>query len=357
MPAKSYEEILRDLHNKIYSPVYLLQGDEPFYIDKICDLVESDVLGEMEKEFNQTIVYGKDCDVLNLVSTVKRYPMMSNYQVVIVKEAQDIKALSAKDKEEKLPKEKEGKLLKEKEDPLLNYLLNPLTSTVLVLCYKYKTLDKRTKIFKAFEKGGVVFESKKIYDNKIPGWIEQYLAAKKYKIETKASHMMANHLGNDLSRVANECDKLLINVKPGETITTQHIETNIGISKDFNVFELINALGEKNILQANRIINYFKANPKSGPMPVLTATLFGFYSKILLIHSLPDKSKPAIVAALKINPYFADDYIKASANYSYESAEKAIGVLREYDLKSKGVDNTSTEQGDLLREMTFKLLH
>jgi DNA polymerase-3 subunit delta len=351
MALKSYEEIVRDLHNKIYAPVYLLQGDEPFYIDKISELLEGEVLGDMEKEFNQTVLYGRDCDVLSLVSTAKRYPMMSNYQVVIVKEAQEIKGLGAKEKEDKSSKDKDDK------DPLLNYVNNPLTSTVLVFCYKYKNLDKRTKLYKAIEKSGVVFESKKIYDNKIPGWIDQYLAAKKYKIDAKAAQLMADHLGNDLSRVANECDKLLINVKPGETITTQHIETNIGISKDFNVFELQNALGEKDILKVNRIVNYFRANPKSGAMPMLTATLYGYYAKILLLHSLPDKSKMTVASALKVNPFFVEDYLKAARNYSPANTEKAISILREFDLKSKGVDSANTDNGDLLREMTFKLMH
>ncbi|CAN5477098.1 DNA polymerase III subunit delta [soil metagenome] len=345
MALKTYEELQRDLKNKIYSPIYFLQGEEAYYIDQIAEIIEKEVLGEMEKEFNQTVVYGRECEALSLISTAKRYPMMSNYQVVIVKEAQDMKTLLGKKDE------------KDDKDPLLNYVSNPLPSTLLVFCCKYKTLDKRTKFYKAIEKHGVVFESKKIYENKVPEWIEKYLAKKDFKIKPRASQLMADHLGNDLSRVANECDKLLINVKKGETIDVHNIETNIGISKEFNIFELQKALGSRNVLQANRIVNYFKANPKNSPIQVTMANFYLYFSKVLLYHSLPDKSKLTVAAALKVNPYFVEDYMEAGKNFNLPKVSSILTQLREYDLKSKGVNNISTNEGELLRELVYKILH
>ncbi len=345
MAAKSFDEIRRDLKNKIYFPVYLLQGEEAFYIDKVTELLEKNVLDEMEREFNQTVLYGRDCEVLSLISAAKRYPMMSNYQVVIVKEAQDMKpALGSKSGDDD-------------KDPMLNYVTNPQSSTLLVFCFKYKTLDKRTKLYKAIEKNGVVFESKKIYDNKVPEWIEKYLAESDFKIQPRASNLMAEYLGNDLSRVANECEKLLINIKKGETIDVQHIETNIGISKEFNIFELQEAIGQRNVLKANRIVNYFRSNPKSNPFPVTMANFYSYFSKLLLYHSLPDKSKPSVASALKVNPFFVGDYERAARNYNPDKLASIVSMLRDSDLKSKGVNSTGSEDGELLRELVFKIMH
>jgi DNA polymerase-3 subunit delta len=351
MAARSYEDVLRDLRNKIYAPVYLLTGDEPYFIDQISDFIEANVLDEMEKEFNQTIVYGRDCEPLQLLSIAKRYPMMANYQVVVVREAQEMKALSGKEKEEDVKsKDKEDK------NPLTDYFNNPLTSTVLVLCMKYKSPDKRTKMYKAIDKHGVIVTSKKLYDDKLPGWIDSYLDKKKKKINPDAAKLMADHLGNDLSRIANECDKLLFNVKEGQTITAQDVATNIGISKEFNIFELQDAISERDILKTNRIVNYFRANPKANPFVLTIATLNAFFTKVLLFHSSPDKSDSGLIAALKINPYFIKSYKTAARNYPFEKTAAVIGLLREFDLKSKGVDNSASE-GDLLRELTFRILH
>ena len=354
MAIKSYEELSRDIKNKIYHPVYLLQGDEAFYIDKISDLLEDTVLNDMEKEFNQSIVYGRDLEAPEMVSIVKRYPMMSNYQVVLIKEAQDFKALMGK-------KSEDGDIEKEDEpsekNPLINYLNNPLKSTVLILCVKYKTLDKRGKIYKAIEKNGIVYESKKIYENKVPEWIEKYLAEKNFKIAPVAAKLMADHLGTDLSKVVNECDKLLINQKPGTTIDVSIIETNIGISKDFNIFELQSALGQRNIIKATRIVNYFRANPKSNPFVLTIFNFYSYFSKIIMYHSLADKSKNNVVAALKVNPFFIGDYETAAKNYPLPKVIQIISTPREYDLKSKGVNNNQTPEGDLLRELVYKILH
>jgi DNA polymerase-3 subunit delta len=353
MAQKTIDEIKRDLKNKIYHPVYLLQGDEPYYIDVVTDMLENSVLDDMEKEFNQTVLYGKDCEILSLISAAKRYPMMSNYQVVIIKEAQEIKALLPKAKS----KSEDGGEEKNDSVPLLNYLSNPLSSTLLVLAMKYKALDKRGKLYKAIEKNGVVFESKKMYDDKLPKWIENYLAEKNSKITPKASQLMSEHLGNDLSRIANECDKLLINIKSKETIDVQHIELYIGVSKEFNIFELQKALGKRDVYACIKIANYFTANPKSNPIQVTMAMLYTYFTKLLLYHSLNDKSRNAVAVALKVNPFFVDDYFTAGKNYSPEHVEKNISLLREFDLRSKGVGASTLGNEDYMKEFVYKLIH
>ncbi|MBK7682069.1 MAG: DNA polymerase III subunit delta [Bacteroidia bacterium] len=353
MAQKTIDEIKRDLKNKIYHPVYLLQGDEPYYIDAVTEMLENSVLDDMEKEFNQTVLYGKDCEILSLISAAKRYPMMSNYQVVIIKEAQEIKALFPKAKS----KSEEGAEEKNDSVPLLNYLTNPLSSTLLVLAMKYKSLDKRGKLYKVIEKNGVVFESKKMYDDKLPKWIENYLAEKNSKISPKASQLMSEHLGNDLSRIANECDKLLVNIKSKETIDVQHIELYIGVSKEFNIFELQKALGKRDVYTCIKIANYFTANPKSNPIQVTMAMLYTYFTKILLYHSLNDKSRNAVAVALKVNPFFVDDYFTAGKNYSPEHVEKNISLLREFDLKSKGVGASTLGNEDYMKEFVYKLIH
>jgi DNA polymerase-3 subunit delta len=342
----SFEEILRDLKNKLYHPVYFLHGNEPYYIDVISDFIEHHVLNEMEREFNQTIIYGRDCDMLSVISTAKRYPMMSNYQVVIVKEAQDVKNLIAK--------EDKGE---EDEHPLINYLKHPQKSTLLVFCYKYKTLDKRTKIAKTLDKNGILFESKKLYDNQLPDWITRYATGKGYKIDEKAAVLMSEYIGNDLTRIANELDKLSLNVVKGKTIDDSLIEQYIGISKEFNVFELQNALGVKNVLKANRIINYFAANEKNNPFVLTMGNLFSYFNKLMTYHTLSDKSEKNVAGELGVNPYFVKDYTRAAANYKPHKLIEIFSLLREYDMRSKGVNNESAESGDLLKEMIYKILH
>lgn len=341
----SFEEIIKDLKNKLYHPVYFLHGDEPYYIDAISDYIENHVLNEMEREFNQTVIYGRDCDMLSVVSTAKRYPMMSNYQVVIVKEAQDVKNLIVKaDKEDD-------------EHPLVNYLKHPQKSTLLVFCYKYKTLDKRTKIAKALDKNGILFESKKMYDNKLPDWITRYAASKEYTIEEKAAVLMSEYIGNDLTRLTNELDKLTINIAKGKIIDDSHIEQYIGISKEFNVFELQSALGVKNVLKANQIINYFASNEKNNPMVLTLGNLFSYFNKLMIYHTLNDKSEKNVASELGVHPFFVKDYTRAAANYKLPKLIEVFSLLREYDMRSKGVNNESADHGDLLKEMIFKILH
>jgi DNA polymerase-3 subunit delta len=357
MPVKTYDEIARDLRNKIYHPVYLLQGDEPYFIDRLCEQLEHSVLDEMHRDFDQVVLYGRDCELLSLISTAKRFPMMANYQVVIVKEAQEMRSLFSRSKasiENEAGDEGDGK---ENSGPFLNYLLNPAPSTILVISAKYKTLDKRGKIYKTIEKNGVVFESKKMYDDKLPKWIENYLAEKKALIRPDAAVLMAEHLGNDLSRISNECDKLLINLKPGETIDSGHIERNIGISKEFNALELLKAIGQRDILRSTRIVEYFRQNPKNNPIQMTMGMLYNYFSKLLLFHSLPDKSKNTVAAALKVPPFFVDEYFTAARNYPPAKLVSIVGMLREYDLKSKGLGTTITDSGELTRELVYRILH
>ena len=343
----SFEEIIRDLKNKVYHPVYFLHGDEPYYIDSISNYIESNILSDMEKEFNQTVIYGRDCDVLSVISTAKRYPMMSNYQVVIVKEAQEVKNLVSK------PKQDDA----DDENPLSNYLLQPQKSTLLVFCYKYKTIDKRTKLAKALAKHSVFYESKKLYDNQIPDWITRLTITKGYKIEERAAVLLSEYIGNDLTRIANEIDKLILNIPKEKIIDDALIEKYIGISKEFNVFELQNALGTKNILKANRIVNYFASNEKNNPMVLIMGNLFGYFNKIMTYHVLANKSEKNVAAELGINPFFVKDYIKAAANYREPKLVEIFSMLREYDMRSKGVNNESASHGDLLKEMIYKILH
>ncbi len=339
----TFDQIIKELKNKVYHPVYFLQGDEPYYIDKISDYIEENILSESEKEFNQSILYGKDLDALTLVSYAKRYPMMSNYQVVLVKEAQDLRNL--------IPKES-----KDAKDPLLEYIQHPLASTILVFCYKYKSLDKRTKLSKAIDKH-VLFESKKLYDNKIPDWVNEYVLSKGHRINPKAAVLIAEYLGNDLSKITNETDKLILNLKAGDEITVQHIEDNIGISKDFNIFELHSALGKRNILKANMIVNYFAANPKNNPMVLTVPQLYSYFMKIMLYHSLSDRSRNSVASALGVNPYFVPEYESAAKSYPLEKTAEIISYLRDYDLKSKGVNNGGAGEGALMKELVYKILH
>ncbi len=330
-----FEQILGDLKNKIYYPVYFLAGEESYYIDTISDYIEDHVLSEVEKEFNQTVVYGRDTDVQSIISMAKRYPMMANYQVVIVKEAQNIQKI----------------------EELASYVENPLNSTLLVINYKYKKADKRKSFFKQVEKKGVLFESKKLYDNQVASWINTYVAQRGFKITPKASAMLAEFLGTDLSKIVNEVNKLVLNVPESSEINDELVERNIGISKDFNIFELQNAIGTRNILKANQIINYFAANPKDNPLPKTVTMLNSYFSKILIYHQLEDKSRNNAAAALSVSPFFVKDFQDAARNYSLGKLVKIISLLREYDLKSKGVGNISTSEGELQRELLFKILH
>jgi len=332
----SYEQILTDLRKKTYSPVYFLMGEEPYYIDYLSDFIQNNVLNETEKEFDQTILYGKDVDINTVINAAKRYPMMSPYQVLIVKEAQLIKDW----------------------DNLVHYLSNPLKSTILVFCYKYGTPDKRKKWFQDLQKTAIIYESVKLRDYEIEAWISKYCKSKNVGIEDKAVAMLKDFLGTDLSKLVNELDKLVL-TKPADMqrITPDLVEKNIGISKDYNVFELQAALISRDVLKANRIIQYFSENKKANPMVLVLAQLFKFFSELMLYHYLPDKSQGAVASELKINPYFVKDYQKASQVFGAWKTMNIISYIRETDARYKGIDNPSTDEADLLIELIYKILH
>jgi len=336
-------DIIKDVKNRKFKPLYLLHGEEPYFIDHVSNYMESHILSDAEKGFNQTVLYGKDTDIMTVLNAAKRYPMMADYQVIIVKEAQEMKW-------GKEDGDKKGI------NPVLSYLENPLSSTILVFCYKYGKFDKRKKAYKAIEKNGLVFESATLYDNKIPGWIETYVSDKKYRISAQAAAMLCEYLGNDLSKIANELDKLLLNISAGQEISLKDIQDNIGISKEYNVFELQSALVKRDVFKANQIINYFEANPKANPIVLVLGNLNNFFSKVLLYHYVKDKTPQNVARELGVNPYFIKDYEQAARNFDYYRSTQIIGWLREYDLKSKGV-NSNASHGDLLKELVFKVLH
>ncbi|MCK9616738.1 MAG: DNA polymerase III subunit delta [Lentimicrobiaceae bacterium] len=351
----TFDQIISDLNKRIYYPVYFLAGEESYFIDFICDKIETTVLNNIEREFNQTILYGRDTDIATIVSQAKRFPMMANYSLVIVKEAQEIRNLFPSSKEDGSGETQDKK---EKTKSLLeSYVENPLQSSILVFCYKYKKADKRKSLIKLIEKKGVLFDSVKLYDSHIPNWITNYLKERNYSITPEAVRLLAESIGNDLHRIVNELTKLIINLPSGSAITPELIEQNTGISKDFNVLELQKALGQKNIGKANQIINYFGDNSKEHSIFQTIAVLFNFFQKLIIYHQLANKSEKNATAELGVSPFFINDYIAASRNFSHEKIIKIFSLLREYDLKAKGVDNVSLSEGDLLKELIFKILH
>jgi DNA polymerase-3 subunit delta len=328
------KKIVNDIKSGQIKPIYFLTGEEPYYIDKLSEYIEKTLLSEEEKGFNQMILYGKDVSIEDIISNAKRYPMMAKYQVIIVKEAQNL-----------------AKTI----DNLLAYVEHPQPSTVLVICFKYAKLDRRKKIFKSIEKNGVLFESKKLYDDKIPEWIRKVLAGSGYTITPKAAILLVEFLGNDLSKINNELEKLKLVIPKTQEITPEAIEKNIGISKDYNNFELKKALSERNVMKAARILNYFAQNPKDNPF-VLTVTLLNiFFTQLLQYHGMKDQNSKNVANVLGINPYFVSEYQIAAKNYPMKKVSSIIGHLRELDLKGKGV-GANLEQGDLLKELLVKIM-
>jgi len=334
----TFEQIMTGLKNRQFLPVYFLMGEEPYFIDTISEFISENVLADSEKAFNQIVLYGKDTNVYSILDAAKRFPMMSSHQVVIVKEAQNLKEL----------------------DKLQFFLEKPLKSTILVICYKDKP-DKRLKFFKSLEKFNdlAIFESKKLYDNQVPKWINSYLTEKGYTIAPVASALLTEYLGTELSKIVNELEKLIISLPANEkNITVEQIEANVGISKEYNVFELQKALGAKDILKTNRIIDYFARNPKNNSLSSIVNSLFSnYFVKLLKYHYLTDKSQSALASSLGVNPFFVKDYELAARKYPAQKIIKIISILREYDLKAKGVGNSSASEGDLMKEMIYKILH
>lgn len=329
-------KIINDIKAGNIKPIYFLMGEEPYYIDKLTEYIEENVLQEHERDFNQTVLYGRDVTIEDIVGNAKRYPMMADRQVVIVKEAQELVRTI---------------------DKLESYAENFQETTVLVIAYKYKTLDKRKKLVKLLDKVGLVFESKKMYENQVGTWIQRVLQGKGYSIEPKASAMLVEFLGNDLSRISNELNKLQIILPKGHTISAKDIEENIGFSKDFNVFELQNALGAKNQLKAYKIAQYFADNPKDNPMVVTTSLVFSYFVKVLKYHGLKDKNPKTAAPILGVSPFFMKDYDVALKNYPMKKVSAIVAGLRDIDVKSKGVGANSLSNHDLLKEMLVTIFN
>lgn len=330
----NFEQISHDIQQRKFSPIYLLSGEEPYFIDKLSDLLIKTVLNKEEKEFNQSILYGLDTDILSVESEAKKYPMMAEYNLVVVKEAQLLKNI----------------------EKLEAYASKPVPTTILVLCYKKKP-DKRKKIFKLITENGIHFESNKLYENQVPDWIIKQVSHAGYNISVRNASLITDFLGNDLSHISNELGKIILNLPEGTNITGEIIEENIGVNKEYNSFELNNALGHKNIVKATRIMLYFGENEKKYPIPLIMSNLYTFFSKILKLQFANGISGKELASFLGVHPFFVKDYQLAVRNYNRNKLIDIIGILKEYDLKSKGIGNNSTPDGELMKELVYKILH
>ena len=330
------KNILVDIKNGIIKPIYFLSGEEPYFIDQISNYIENNILEESEKGFNQMVLYGRDVTIEDIVSNAKRYPMMAERQVIIVKEAQDLSRNIEK---------------------LSTYADNPQPTTVLVIAYKYKKLDKRKGLAKALKKHGVYYENKKLYENKVGDWIRNVLKDYGYNIQPKAAQMLVDFLGNDLSKVSNELQKLMLILPKGSEITPQAIEENIGISKDYNIFELRKAVTERDIVKAQRIAQYFIQNPKDNPLVLTVGQLYSLFANILKYHGLPQKDKATVAKTLGISPFFVGEYITAARNYPMKKVSACVALIREVDVKSKGVGASAFSSNDLLKELLVKIMN
>ena len=330
------KQLTDSLNEGKYMPVYLLTGEENYYIDVVSDFFENNIVEESLRDFDQTVLYGRDTDMRTVISYAKQFPMMSPVKLVLVKEAQDF------DK-------KEWDLLPE-------YLDHPLDRTLLVFCYRHKKMDKRSAAYRAINDKGYVYERARLYDSQLPNWIGTYVNQHGYSITQKGAVLIAESIGNDLGKIANELSKVFISLKPGDVINEDIIERNIGISKDYNVFELQNAIGRRDVLQCNRIVKHFAANPKDNPIQMVLASLYNYFIKIMIYHQLTNKGEAATV--LKVNPYFVRDYATAANNYPLGKLASCIGYLNDADLRSKGIRNANTvTDGELLKELVFKIIH
>jgi DNA polymerase-3 subunit delta len=335
------KKILTDIKAGRFAPVYFLQGEETFYIDMISDYIEANALTEAEKGFNQVIVYGKDAAMATILTHARRFPMMAQRQVVIVKEAQDIQDLN---------KEMGAKLL-------LDYLTKAVPSTVLVFCHKHKSLDKRKELGKKIDQYSVCLSAKKLYDNQLPVFVAEYCDDKKIKIDDRAVMAICEYVGNDLCRIANEIDKLAIAIGSNGSITQEHVMNQVGVSKEYNIFELQKAIIQRDTLLANKIVNFFDSNTRKNPIIPVVAYLFSFFSKLLAATQTVDKSDKGLVSALKISPYAAKDYSLALRQFPPDKIINTISYLKDADLKLKGVNSTSVSEGQIFRELVYRILH
>ena len=337
----AHRQIIRDIRAGKFSSMYVLHGEESFFIEEIYKEIISNLVDEASKDFNETILYGRDTDLSDILAAARRFPMMSDRQLVLVKEAQELKCWKRKDELEKLAA----------------YAESPVSSTVLVFCYMNKKIDGRSKAVKTLSKNGILFLSDKIRDYKLPQWISEYITSVKLSIDSQSSTLLAEYLGNDLSKVVNEITKLKISLPEGSTITSEIIEKHIGISKDYNVFELQHALGTKNIDKASRIVNHFEANPKNNPLAMVIPVLSAYFSRLFIYHGLKDKSQSSAARAMSCSPYAVKDYASAARVFSAAKVARIFGYLRDADRKSKGQGNATISDGMLLRETVFKILH
>lgn len=333
--AITYEQLISSFKKRDFRSIYFFMGEEAYYIDKLSDYLMENVVSDENKAFDQTVVYGKDVDIDTVINLAKRYPMMSDKQLVVVKEAQQLKSLNR----------------------LTFYLQKPLSSTILVFCYKYGTLDKRKSVYNAINKAGIVFDSKKVYDNQVAGKVIEIAKEKGLSIDMKSANIIADFLGSDLSKISNEIDKLQIALPEGAVVTPTDIERNIGISKDYNNFELVDALAVKNIEKVNRIVDYFRQDKNGNPLVVTLSVIFNFFANLLIYSTLKDKSKMNVASVLKINPFFVTLYQKAAVNYDTQKIIRIISYIRETDAGSKGVGDLIMGENELLKLLVFKILH
>ena len=335
------EEILQQLRNRQYAPVYFLQGEEPYYIDLIAGYIETNVLTESEKGFNQVVLYGKDTDMANVMLQARRFPMMAERQVVVVKEAQNIQDLD---------KDAGSRQLEA-------YLQKPVPTTMLVLCYKHKVLDGRKSLTKTLGKHAVFLTTKKLYDNQVPGWVNAYVKSKGAQIAPKAALLLSEYIGADLSRLANEIDKVALNLQPQQMIDEELVQEHVGISKEYNIFELQTALVHQDALKVNRIIRYFESDPRNNPLIPMLSLLFNFFTKLLTLHLLPDKSEQAIARSLGNRSFLAKEYLYAMRAFDLHRTVHIIHHVRVADLQSKGIEGPGLPDAEILRELVFKILH
>ncbi len=330
----SADKIIADWKKGNFKPIYWLEGDEPFFIDQVVHYAEHKILPESEASFNLSIFYGKDADWSSVVNACMRYPMFAEKQVVILKEAQQMRDI----------------------EKLESYIDNPLTSTIFVVSFKEKKVDGRSKLAKTLKSKGEMLTTKKMYDSQLPEWVNQMVASHKLTIAPKALHLLVDHIGNDLSRLQNEVEKLAVNLAGRKNITEDDIEKYIGVSKDFNVFELQDALGKRDLAKTIRIIHYFEANPKAAPIQMILPALYNYFSKVFMLYSLPNITEQSAAAALGVNPFFVKEYIATARRYDYEGIEKVLLLLHQYNLRSIGVHDAGTSDAGLLKELAVKMI-
>ena len=336
-----YNAIIKEQQQGKFDMVYFLQGAEPFFIDNVIENIELNALDDSQKSFNQYVLYGKETSLTEILNIARKYPMMGERQIVIVKEAQEMRGWNKEDQV----------------NLLINYLENPSPTTVLAFGYKYKTLDKRTKLAKAFGKEAVVLDSKRLYDNQIPDWLRSYANALGVKLSNKAVMIMAENIGNNLQRLSNEIEKLKINSQDGQEIDEAMVQKYVGISKDYNSFELQTAIAMRNETKAFKIVKYLAANPSANPLVMTLGSLYSFFSKLLILHHQHAEEKNEVARLIGVHPFFANEYVQAKRNYPVNVVTRNIQVIYDADLQSKGIGFASMSEGAILQELVFKLLH